>query len=76
MFTQKNLVQSFVLVFSLILTSQLFAQETQDLLEMSLEELLNVEITTAGKTEEKVSDIPASVVIITRANIVRYPPGL
>ena len=42
------------------------------MLEMSLEELLNVEITTAGKTEEKVSDIPASVVIITRADIERY----
>ncbi|MCP4217835.1 MAG: TonB-dependent receptor plug domain-containing protein, partial [bacterium] len=42
------------------------------LFEMSVEDLLKVEITTAGKTEEKVGDIPASVVVISREEIERY----
>ena len=41
-------------------------------MEMSLEELLNVEITTAGKQEERIGDIPASVVLITRKEIETY----
>ncbi|MCX6583796.1 MAG: TonB-dependent receptor [Candidatus Aminicenantes bacterium] len=39
---------------------------------MSLEDLLKVEITTASKKPEKVIDIPASVVIVTRADIEKY----
>jgi len=42
------------------------------LYEMSLEELMELEVTVAGKIGEKVSDIPASVVIITRKDIERY----
>ncbi|MCP4213054.1 MAG: TonB-dependent receptor, partial [bacterium] len=42
------------------------------LFEMSVEDLLKVEITTAGKTKEKVGNIPASVVVITREDIERY----
>ncbi len=40
-----------------------------DYFSMNLTELMNVEITTAAKQEQKVSDIPASVVIITRNEI-------
>jgi outer membrane receptor protein involved in Fe transport len=48
-------------------------QETDDLMEeISLGDLLNLEITTAGKKAEKVSEIPASVVVITREDIERY----
>ena len=36
---------------------------------LSLEQLLEVKITTAGKTEQKAADIPASVVVITRQDI-------
>ncbi|RLC00667.1 MAG: hypothetical protein DRI57_32005 [Deltaproteobacteria bacterium] len=36
---------------------------------ISLGDLLNLEITTAGKKAEKVSEIPASVVIVTREDI-------
>jgi len=52
----------------------LFAQEKQavDVMDMSLEDLLKVEITTASKKPEKVIDIPASVVIVTRADIEKY----
>lgn len=55
--------------------STLHAQEETsyaDFAGMSLEELLNIEITTAGKKSEKISDVPASVVLITRDDISRY----
>jgi len=64
-----------VFLFSPMLTTTLLAQEEQkgeDIEDFSLEDLLNVEITTAGKKAQKISDIPASVVLITREEIERY----
>jgi len=40
--------------------------------DMTLDELMNVKITTAGKTPERIGDIPASVVLITREDIEIY----
>lgn len=58
------------LCFGLLLSSSLSqADSVQHLLGLSLEELMNVEITTASKRSEKVSEIPASVEIITREDI-------
>lgn len=50
------------------------AQEltTSDLARLSFDDLMNVTITTASKKEEKISDIPASVVVITKAEIEKY----
>ena len=63
-------------LFSFILSTPLVAQEkeeeAEDVMDMDLEDLLNVEITTAGKKAQKIADIPASVVVITRADIERY----
>ncbi|MCK5536005.1 MAG: TonB-dependent receptor [Bacteroidales bacterium] len=39
------------------------------LFDLSLDELLNIKVTTAGKIEQSISDIPSSVVVITRADI-------
>ncbi|MBF0204243.1 MAG: TonB-dependent receptor plug domain-containing protein [Desulfamplus sp.] len=39
---------------------------------MALEDLMQVEIETAGKVSEKIGKIPASVVLITRKDIERY----
>jgi outer membrane receptor protein involved in Fe transport len=65
-----------MVVFSLTLTlnTPLLAQEetSEDIEDFSLEELLNVEITTAGKQAEKVSEIPASVVLVTRDDIEKF----
>ena len=44
----------------------------EEYFSMSIEDLMSIEIETAGKKKEKVSDIPASVVIITREEIKRY----
>ncbi len=50
----------------------IYAQDEVDYSEMSLEDLLNVEVTTAGKKAQKINEIPASVVVITRADIERH----
>jgi len=42
------------------------------LVNMSFEELLKVKITTAGKQEQQVKDIPASVLLITRSEIEKH----
>ena len=57
------------IIISMSLSSVIFAQELNS---MSLEELMNVKIITAGKTQQKVSDVPASVVILTRKDIEMY----
>jgi outer membrane receptor protein involved in Fe transport len=40
--------------------------------KMDIHQLLSLVITTAGKKKEKISDIPASVVIVTREEIENY----
>jgi outer membrane receptor protein involved in Fe transport len=40
--------------------------------KMDIHQLLSLVITTAGKKKEKISDIPASVVIVTREEIETY----
>ena len=43
-----------------------------DIYNLSLEELMRIKISTAGKQEQQISDIPASVVLITREEIELY----
>jgi len=45
---------------------------SENLFEMSLAELMELEIVTASKTEERISDIPASIIILTRQDIEMY----
>lgn len=42
------------------------------LLSLSLEELVKVKVSAAGKTPKEIEEIPASVVILTQEEIVRY----
>ncbi len=44
-------------------------EDSKSVLDMTLEELLNVEIITAGNKYERIGEIPASVVIIDREEI-------
>ncbi|MEZ5671154.1 MAG: TonB-dependent receptor [Thiotrichaceae bacterium] len=55
-----------------ILGQQAAAERLERLLNLSLEELMNEQIITAGKTSEKISNIPASVVIVNRQDIKTY----
>ncbi|MEZ5673148.1 MAG: hypothetical protein R3E08_12545 [Thiotrichaceae bacterium] len=51
--------------------TQLAARELKDLLELSLEELLEVEVVVASKTEETIFDAPSSVTVFTRQQLLR-----
>ncbi len=58
----------------IFLTQKLQAQDETlsneaALLDMDLESLLNMEVTTAGKKAEKLSEVPASMVVITKEEI-------
>ncbi|MCP4152997.1 MAG: TonB-dependent receptor plug domain-containing protein, partial [bacterium] len=53
----------------------LFAQDQKEIekyFKMDIRELLQVDIVTAGKTVEKIAEIPAAVVLVTREDIENY----
>ncbi|MBN2282109.1 MAG: TonB-dependent receptor [Candidatus Marinimicrobia bacterium] len=58
---------------SLFLLSGALGQELdeshQKLLQMSIYDLMQIKVTTANKKEEKIDEVPASVIIITRKEI-------
>jgi len=62
----------FTFISTLAFSRDVNSDSIKKLYSMSLKELMNVQITTAGKTEQKLSDIPASVEIITRKDIEIY----
>ena len=73
----SKLLFSYVLIPLFLFTSQYSAAKESKLsmdalIEMSLDELLNIEIESAGKIPEKIKDIPASVVIVSRTDIKKY----
>ncbi len=75
------------ILFSLLGLSQLaFADTTEDFLQLSLEELMQVKVTASTKTEQTLLTAPASITIYTRSDIkslgasslselVNYVPG-
>ncbi len=72
----KRLRAILIMIMLLLQSSLLFSQdnkkELDNLLNLSLKELMNLTVTTAGKKEEKISDIPASVIVITKDDIRNY----
>ncbi|MDM8523886.1 TonB-dependent receptor [Desulfococcaceae bacterium HSG8] len=73
----KALKQAIVFLTIILITMSISAvssarEDVEGMEGISLGDLLNLEITTAGKKAEKVGEIPASVVIVTRENIETY----
>lgn len=69
------------LFFSLMLLSGVFlafsqqveeVESARQLLSMSLDDLLNVEVITASKTSEKLSDAPGVLAVVTRDELQRF----
>ncbi|MEJ2627460.1 MAG: TonB-dependent receptor [bacterium] len=58
---------SFFLVFAFLVS--ISAQDTENLMDMSLEDILNMEVTTASKTSQKISEAPSIVSVITANEI-------
>ena len=64
---------SYLILISCVLQLSLFAQEhptMEDLFEMSLEELMNVEVITASKKLEDIHKAPATIYVITGQDII------
>ncbi len=61
-----------VLVSLLFFSQYIVAQEEVDYTQFSLEQLLDLEVTTAGKTLQKVIDVPTSIVVISAEEISAY----
>ncbi len=77
MYKQRKIITIFLIFGCLILLSGIysFAQDKERIdkyFKMTLQEMMEVEISTASRTPEKTSDIPASVVLITREDIETY----
>lgn len=73
MFTRQISSLFFIFSFFLILSPSTFGEEKEKptLLEKSLEELMNLEITTVGKKEQSWFRVPSAVAIITPEEIKR-----
>lgn len=68
-----SMFKAFTVILMVGLSGFAFSfQDDTDFSEMSLEDLLNVEVVSAGKTAQKISDIASSAVLITRQEIERY----
>jgi outer membrane receptor for ferrienterochelin and colicins len=71
MYKSKLLLMFFFLLV-ISFGKQLIAQETEDLMEMSLEDLLNMDVTTASKSAEKLSDAPGIISVVTNDELQRF----
>src|SRR5262245_40921784 len=68
----RGLFSSCLIVLGALAATGARAQsESSDLLDLSIEELANLKITSASRIEESLRDAPASVFVITRDEIRR-----
>lgn len=63
------LALSGVITFSTVFAQERDTLKTEDVLKMSLADLMNVQVVTASRTEQSVKDVPASVQVITSEQI-------
>ncbi len=59
----------YIIGFTVISLVPLLATEDENLLEMSLEDLMNIKVSVASKSEESLCDAPSSVTVFTSAEI-------
>jgi outer membrane receptor protein involved in Fe transport len=68
----KKSLLNLIIIMVMILSSWGYSQDQKKIrkyFKMDLHELLGIEMTTAGKEKEKIGDIPASVILLTREDI-------
>lgn len=64
----------FVAAFGLMTAGEALAQPAggpRDLLRVSLEDLLNIQITSANRKEQRAGEVPAAVFVLTQDDIRR-----
>lgn len=67
----KNIFIYLIILSSIFSIKSLAQVSTSDLTELSIEELMNIEITSASKKEESLFDTPTAVYVITAEDIRR-----
>lgn len=72
----RNLLRMKYLLISVFLLSW-FTTTAQDtttinLMNLSLEDLMKIQVETAGKTSQQIADVPASMVVVSRSEIEAY----
>ncbi|MEM9386032.1 MAG: TonB-dependent receptor [Pseudomonadota bacterium] len=67
---QASLVRAGLLGFAMALSSTAHAGD--DLFDLSLEELVNLEVTSVSRKSERLSDVSAAVFVITQADLQRH----
>lgn len=66
---KKTFIFIGLVIFSLICDAQTDTSKTKDLFDMSLEELMELEVYTASKKSQKITDAPATVYLISEWDI-------
>ena len=59
-----------IIIVIILLTTLSLCQDVNNLMELSLEELLNVKVESASKLSEPIEETPVPVTIITRDMII------
>ncbi len=72
MYTLRLMSGRLVVMILLGLTAQNIRADQIDLSELSLEQLMDVKVTSASKFEQRASAAPAAVQVISREDIERY----
>lgn len=68
---KKIVLNSYLLAIVLSATSFASAEETNDALDLSVEDLLNVEVTSVAKKAQSLNDAPAAAFVISNEDIKR-----
>ncbi len=71
-FSSTFFVKSIFVLSILLLSLSVFAQETEELVTMSLEDLLNMEVITVSKSSEKLSDAPGVISVVSKQEIQMF----
>lgn len=58
-----------VLSLSMLMSPNLYGQEDDSMFEMSLEDLMNIEITSVSKKAERLQDVSSSIYVVTSKDI-------
>jgi len=72
---REKLLKFKMIVAIVFASTTLFAQNEKDstnIYDLSLEQLMNIEVTTASKKKQKISDAPATVISISAEQIEKY----
>src|SRR5512138_3729534 len=74
--TRNTIIDLFIVIISVGINMPVLAQDVNkaesQLSEMSLEDLLNVEVTTTSKYAEKLADAPGVISVVTRDEMDRF----